>query len=87
MKNFEIWMEGFEATGQSGCAQKLGNAKGDTFDDAVRDYMERTPGHLIEAYTRDSFRSDEAYENRRSNWKVWGCALFDNEADARKAFG
>lgn len=38
-------------------------------------------------FTRDNFMSDEDYENRRSNWKIWGCALFDNETDARKSFG
>jgi hypothetical protein len=80
-------MEGYAVTGERGCAQKIGTGKGKTFDDAVRDYMNRTPGHLIEPYTRESFISDEAYENRRSNWKIWGCALFDNETDARKAFG
>jgi len=84
---YEIWMEGFQATGQSSDAQMIGKGVGQTFDDAVREYARKNPDSKIEPYTRSSFSSDEHFKNRRSNWKIWGCALFDNETDARKSFG
>ena len=87
MKKFEIWCEGYRASGDSSDAHKVGEGYGDTFDEAVEDYMRKNPNHGIEPYTRDQFRNDEAYKNRRSRWHIWACALFDNEADARKAFG
>lgn len=87
MKTIEIWMEGFMATGQSGTAQKIGEYEAVDFDDAIRQHQEKNPNHGIDKYTRESFFTDEDYENRRSNYKIWGCALFDNEADARKSFG
>ncbi|HDZ15598.1 MAG TPA: hypothetical protein ENH60_11985 [Pricia sp.] len=90
--NFEIWMEGYRATGQSSGASKIGESEGETFDDAVRNYMttELLAGKEsagIEENGRSRYANDEAYENRRSNWSIWACDLFDNEADARKSFG
>ena len=49
--------------------------------------MSKNPKHGIEENGRDNYGSDSAYENRRSNWNIWRCNLFDNEADARKSFG
>lgn len=49
--------------------------------------MEENPNHGIETNKRNRYISDEAYKNRRSNWSIWACNLFDNEADARKSFG
>lgn len=84
----EIWMEGYAATGESGTAQKIWEGDALDFDDAIKKYNADKNGvTLAEPYTRNSFDSEEAYLNRRSNWKIWGCALFDNEVDARKAFG
>lgn len=86
-KTFEIWCEGFRATGQSGNAYMMGTGQGSDFDEAVRDYMEKHPDRDIRENTREGYFTDEDYENRRSNWNDWACNLFDNEADARKAFG
>jgi len=90
-REIQLWMEGYAATGESGTAQFIGLYKAYDFDDAVRQYIEDHPefkeNALPSRYTRESFSSDEAFASRRSNWKIWGCALFDNEADARKAFG
>ena len=87
MKKFEIWTEGFAATGQSQGASKIGEGLGDNFDEAVEDYMSKNPEHGIKVNGRDRYVSEEAYKNRRSNWNIWACSLFDNEADARKSFG
>ena len=87
MKTFEIWMEGYSATGESGTAQKIGEGTGESFDDAVIDYMSKNSNNGIAKNGRGRYSSDERYEKRRSNWNIWACSLFDNEVDARKSFG
>lgn len=74
------------ATGEHGTATKHGEYMAGSFDDAVRQYAEEHP-NSVHPLTRESFMSQEYYEKRRSNWVIWGCKLFDNERDARKAFG
>ena len=74
---FEIWCEGYSATGEHGTAHLIGTGIGETFDDAVRDYMSKNSKHGIE----------EDENNKRSRWSIWACRLFDNETDARKSFG
>lgn len=87
MKEFEIWMEGYRASGESGGAQLVGKGIGETFDDAVMDYMSKHQKHGIEKETPNGYMSLEHYNNRRSNWNIWACKLFDNENDARKSYG
>lgn len=91
MSKIQIWMEGYAATGESSGAQLIGTFDAIDFDDAVLQYNDQQlQKHNVvsaEPYTRNSFINQEAYENRRSNWKIWGCALFNNETDARKSFG
>lgn len=84
---FTIWMEGYAATGESGTAQIVGKAVGKTFDDAVRNYMKSHPKHGIEENTQNRYTTYEAYLNRRSNWNIWACNLYSDEAEARKSFG
>lgn len=71
MKRWEIWAEGYRATGHGEGAVLLGTATADTFDEAVRAFTFSMP------YVR----------NEDGVWTYWGCRIFDNEQDARKAFG
>lgn len=89
MKIFEIWMEGYAATGESGTAQCLGEFEGETFDDAVEAYNRSVSddGNKAKRNMRSKYISDEAYEDRYSDWSIWACNLYNHEADARKAFG
>jgi hypothetical protein len=87
LREFEIWMEGYAATCEHGTAQMIGKGFGSTFDEAVKDYMSKNPNHGIEENGKNRYISEDAYKNRRSNWNIWACSLFDNEADARKSFG
>ena len=41
VREFEIWMEGYAATGEHGTAQMIGKGFGSTFDEAVKDYMSK----------------------------------------------
>jgi len=87
VREFEIWMEGYAATGEYDGAQMIGTGFGRTFDEAVTDYMSKNPESGIEMNGRGRYVSELAYQNRRSNWNIWACNLFDNEIDARKGFG
>lgn len=87
MKEFQIWIEGYRATGESGTAHTIGSGIGENFDEAVKDYMEKNPNNGICKNERNMYHSDESYNNRRSNWNIWRCNLFENESDARKIFG
>ena len=75
---WQVWSEGYLCSGMEGIPQRAifhGDFIGDTFKDAV-------------IACRDSFDD----ENSRNcvdieNLSFWVCRFFDNEADARKAFG
>lgn len=87
MKEFEIWAEGYAITGNHSGANFIGKGMGNTFDEAVGNYMKNNPNSGINLNTRSRYTSKEAYENRDSNWNTWACNLYDNEVDARKSFG
>lgn len=73
MKQFEIWSEGYAATGEAGPATFHGIYGGLDFKDACTNYAK-----LDKAFAR-YFNPDRM--------TYWGCSLFDNEVDARKSFG
>lgn len=94
MKTFEVWMEGYAATGQRSDAQKIADAEGETFEEAVRNY--RHPEDVVSKYTGQiiivkgtplglDLKEDGSFTYERPS--IWGCRLFDNEQDARKSFG
>jgi hypothetical protein len=88
---FEIWSEGFSATGEHETAKKLGEAEGETFRDACDAYVRANPWARQAGYVRDHKPSDmmPGYEQTAADSPptIWGCGLYDNEADARKSFG
>lgn len=70
---WDIWSEGYAATGQSGRAYHHGSEYGSTFKEAVKRFAAKNP----------EFRE---YFNEKG-MTYWGCRLFDNESDARRSFG
>lgn len=80
-------MEGYRATGESSGAHMIGIEDGETFDDAIKNCMDKNKDHGISENKRSRYVSDEAYKNRSSNWNIWACNLYDNEKEARKSFG
>jgi hypothetical protein len=80
LKEFEIWVEGFQTNGESSKASLLATMKAKSFEEAI----------LIYAINDKAFYSNLEYypnSNKSSDYRYWGCRLFDNESDARKAFG
>ena len=73
MPKFEIWSEGFTATGTSGKACLRGVEVGKNFHEACKTFFGKNRGH------------HNLYNPEHNTY--WGCRLFDNEIDARKSFG
>jgi hypothetical protein len=71
-RTFEIWAEGYSATGDSGRAHKVGEAMGRTFREAVLAWFSAHP---------DPVNFDP------NGLRFWSCRLFPAEAEARQAFG
>lgn len=71
---YEIWMEGWSATGGFSKAQQLDTIEAESFAAACAKACRKKnlPNPVIEA---------------DAQIRSWGCGLFDNEEDARKAFG
>ena len=80
MKEFEIWIEGFAATGESATANLLGTAKGETFNEACENFRYENGNPL-------GLDKDKDGSNRYDYPSIWACQLYDNEIDARKSFG
>lgn len=73
MYNYEIWSEGFNATGESGRATFHGASIGVDFKDACDRFAENN--------------KDFKYYYSPERLTYWGCRLFDNHADAAVSFG
>lgn len=72
MSTFEVWAEGYAATGESGTATFFGMAEAPSFAAACAQLFNRPP--------------HDAYFNAKA-LTYWGCRLFDNEEAARRAYG
>lgn len=82
----EIWMEGYRATGESATANMLNQFHADSFDEAMKLYMEDNPGDVEVKKIPKNSKSvrDDSFTKE---YRIWACRLFDNETDARKSFG
>ena len=77
MATFEIWIEGYLATGMEGTpnrASRIAVIDAETFADACVNFSKT---EKAKGYGR--------FDKERLSF--WGCRLFDNEQDARKSFG
>lgn len=74
MKSYDIWSEGYSITGSYGSAQYICTIAGESFKEACDN-----------AYKHGIFENYGEYDSEHLS--LWGCRLFDNEADARRSFG
>jgi len=72
MPEFDVWSEGFRATGDSAPAHFHGVVEAPTFDDAC-DIVGAQPNW-------------KRYYNSTQK-TIYACKMFDNEADARRRYG
>lgn len=74
-KKISLWLEGHVVTGNSAPAMHLGDYEALNLLDALTQYRDSLPDDKAKSYVRLETLS------------IWGCRVFDNEADARKSFG
>lgn len=70
---FDVWIEGYRATGQSANATFCSKYKASNFNNACIAFLIENGSSL-------------EYYDKTSN-SYWGCRFFDNETDAKKSFG
>lgn len=71
MKKWEIWMSGYAMNESFEKARLIGEEMAETFREACQLHFHKRPSETYDPQTN----------------RDWGCALHDNEADARKGFG
>ena len=76
---FDIYEEGYAATGESRGAIYLGKGEGKTFLDACKDYIKKTG--YGEIYSGSRFKDGK---DRAGNW---GCYWYPTLEQAQKNFG
>lgn len=97
-KEYEIWREGYAATGERSTASFIGKGIGKTFEEAVINFRHPSDKYAdwggIKIHSKgDTLNldtdSNEPDGYRRVGGKLcsWACRYFDNEADARKSCG
>jgi hypothetical protein len=70
---YDIWTEGFRATGQYGTAMLHKSVKAGSLKEACL------------KYAQEDTDFEDYFDPERMTY--WGCKIFDNESDARKSFG
>lgn len=73
VRTFQIWSEGFRATGESAGAHYHGSSIGKDFKEAC------------DRFAEENLTFWEYYDPNRMTF--WGCKLYDNEHEARLSFG
>lgn len=76
VKEWEIWSEGYQASGDSGTAVYHDTIEAVSFDEACQKYADSDP--MVKSQMK---------RHGPGHWTYWACQMFDNEADARKTYG
>lgn len=90
LMEYEVWMEGYAATGESGGATLIGKAKARNFAQAC--HIVAATNHLEwiakeNAPDYKEYSTPGRWDYDPSNLSIWGCKLYWSEEIARKAFG
>lgn len=84
MKRYDVWMEGYAATGEHGTATVVARAvEAENFAEACHKAMQRLKPGAVYA---DETVYDQSFYSP-TNLSYWGCCLFPTEAEARRSFG
>ena len=101
-KEYEIWSEGYSATGEHGRATFHGKSFGNTFDEAIENFRYTknissfSGKEIIKIGDPLTYQKSERYVEDKDSpngrklktvYTIWNCRYFDNETDARKSFG
>ena len=90
MKEYEIWIEGFAATGQSATASRLlREDESDSKWEAVsfKSACVKALNELKWQILHQGYQGlGSSYYDSKEN-SYWGCRFFETEEEARKSFG
>jgi hypothetical protein len=95
MQTWEIWSEGYAATGERSDASLEGTVWAETFDEACIQLLgDKLDREKDGSFRRGSLRTlmqpgiarTEAIL-KGGNYSIWCCQLFPTEQEARKSFG
>jgi len=90
LKEYEVWSEGFSATGQSAEATLVGKAFARNFAQACDIVMCKSHLAWIEKVNSPDYKeycSPRKWDYDPHRLTDWGCALYWSEELARKSFG
>jgi len=90
LKEYEVWMSGFAATGQSAEAHLVGKAKARNFAQACHILMCREKLEWIEKENDPNYKeyaTPGRWDYNPRDFTYWGCSLHWDEKIARKPFG
>ena len=77
MSVYDLWMEGYAATGTSSDASFIGTFEANSFLEACDKWASTLTDEQRRLY----------YEPYLGRPAYWGCRIFDNEIEARRSFG
>ena len=90
LKEYEVWMEGFSATGQSAGASLVGKAKARNFAQACHIVMCKQHLEFMEEENQPTYKhysTPGRWDYDPSRLTYWGCQLYWSEELAKKSFG
>lgn len=83
LKEYEVWVEGYAATGESGGASLVGKARARNFAQACHIVM---CNRYLKSYKLER-DTPGRWDYDPSRLSYWGCGLFWSEYLAKKTFG
>lgn len=95
-REFEIWSEGYAATGERSGAIYFGKSIGKTFEDACLNFEFKEDKWSDWGGVKIHSKGDKLPLDKNEDGSLdlfggkpssWACRYFDNETDARKSFG
>lgn len=75
MRTYQIWIEGYQATGGHAGASYVGEAEGNNLNEAVFNLYKQ----------RNITRRLDKHED--GHYTHWACRFYSSEHEARKSFG
>ena len=77
LHEYEVWMEGYNCTGQSKQHEFIGAVRAESFEKACE--------IAVKQWCKSVADFDKYYDAKTQTF--WGCKCYDNENDAAKGFG
>lgn len=90
LKEYEVWMEGFAATGESGGAQLMGKAFARNFAQACHIVMSSSLLKWVQEVNAPSYKQYEPagrWDYNPDRLSYWSCKLYWSQELASKTFG